>query len=391
MFSLIYSYLFINNLYHKKINNKKRLILSTLIYLIIYYSLILTSINKIFIIYIINIIYYKILLDDKYINYYLVSLFSLLGLIISNNKIIILIYLIIIYILKKQILNLINYLNNHKKILFFSIGLSYLIILIRVLIISISMTKLSNLIILLTINTLIIINEEKTIKLNRLIYKYQQLKIYSKNNEDIITNYKSLLHENKNQLIIIKSMLPNELEKLEQYLDNLIRYKINLSNKWISYLKYIPLSEIKNFINYKLLQLTETGAIIEIYISKELEKIKGEQIDIINLDEFYTILGILLDNIIDSIKEQTEKLVSINVYIEENITNIELANTYQNYIDLKKLNKYGYTTKGNNHGTGLYLVNKIIKNNKIFELNTRIDNKFFVQHLKIKHPKSHLK
>ena len=60
-------------------------------------------------------------------------------------------------------------------------------------------------------------------------------------------------------------------------------------------------------------------------------------------------------------------------------------------IDINKLTSFGYTTKGNEHGIGLYLVNQIIKHNKIFELNTKVDNQFFVQHLKIHHPKSHLK
>jgi len=391
MFCLIYLYLFIVNLYYEKIDFKKNFILSIIIYLLLYYSLMLTNINKIFIFYLISIIYYKILLNKKEINYYLLSLISLPGIIISTNKIIALTYLMVLYILKPFLLKLITYLTMHKKILFFLIGIFYLIILIRLLIIQISISNLSSLILMLLINILIIINQEQTNKLNRLTTKYQELKIYSKNNDSLVTNYRSIIHENKNQLIIIKSMLPNEKEELEQYLDNLIENETKITNKWLNDLRYIPLPGIKNFINYKLLQIEKLDAIIEIYISKELEKIKGSKIDIVNLDKFYTIIGVLLDNIIDSLKEQKEKLVSINVYMEQNTTNIELANTYQNYIDINKLNKYGYTTKGNNHGVGLYLVNKIVKNNKIFELNTKIDNKFFVQHLQIHHPKNHLK
>ena len=244
---------------------------------------------------------------------------------------------------------------------------------------------------MLIINTLIISNTEKNIKLNNLKKKYQDLKIYSKNNDELVTNYRSLNHENKNHLIIIKSMISETKQELEKYIDNLIMSETKINNKFLNDLKYIPLPGIKNFVNYKLIQLENINTIIEIYISKEIEKIIGSKIDIINLDNFYTIIGVLLDNVIDSMKEQEEKLVSINVYMEQNTTNIELANTYQKYIDISKLTMPNYTTKGKNHGIGLYLVNNIIKNNKIFELNTRIDNKFFVQHLKIHHPKNHIK
>lgn len=391
MFKLIYNYLFIRSLYKEKLPSKKKILIISIIFLFIYNFLTLTTINKNFIIYITTIFYYQLLLNNHNINYYLIALFSLIGLIVVPNKFITIIYLLIIYILKRYLIQLINYLNNNKKILFILVGLSYIFILINLLKEDISLNKLSSIIMMLSINLLLIYNIEKSMKLSYLNAKYQELKLYSKNNDILVSDYRSLVHENKNQLIIIKGMIFSENKELERYLSNLIDNQTKVTNKWLNDLKYIPIPGIKNFINYKLIQLEKMDAIIEIYISKELEKIIASKIAINELDNFYTIIGVLLDNIIDSVREQKEKLVSINVYMEQNITNIELANTYQDYIDINKLNSYGYTTKGNDHGVGLYLVNKIIKYNKTFELYTKIDNKFFVQHLKIHHPKSHLK
>lgn len=187
-------------------------------------------------------------------------------------------------------------------------------------------------------------------------------------------------------------MLEENSEELDEYINSLIEKETKIPNKRLIDLRYIPIPGIKNFVNHKLNELENLQAIIEIYISKEVSRIQSSQIAIYQLDNFYTIIGVLLDNIIDSIKEQkTKKLVSINVYMEDNVTNIELANTYKNNIDITQLTKFGYTSKGKNHGVGLYLVNKIIQDNKVFELNTKIDNQFFVQHLKIYHPDNHLK
>lgn len=391
MLKLIYLYLFIYILYKEKITTKKTFLLSTIIFLILDYIFSIITINPILSNYLHSIIYFKILLNKNYINYYLISIISLPGLLLISTPQISLIYLLILTILKQQLIKMINYLNSKKKVLLTILAIIYIISLLKLLHQEISIEIVTNTTIILLLNILIIINIEKTIKLDNLTTKYQELKLYSKTNDNLVTDYRSLIHENKNQLIIIKSMLSENNNDLEIYINNLLNTKNNISNKYLNDLRYIPIPGIKNFVNYKLVQLDSIKATIEIYISKELERINPSKTDIINLDNFYTIIGILLDNIIEELKEQEEKLVSINVYMEENTTNIELANTYRNYIDINKINMYGYTTKGKEHGVGLYLVNKIIKNNKIFELNTKVDNQFFVQHLKIHHPKRHLK
>lgn len=308
-----------------------------------------------------------------------------------NQQIILLLLLIILCIFKSPIRKTVNYLNMHKKILYTTIFLIYITILITLIINEESTSKISNLIILFLVNILITNNIDMTIQKETLLKEIKDLKTYSKTNDLLVSNYRSKVHENQNQLIIIKSMIKGKKKDLEKYINNLLDEDEKVNNKWINDLKSVPLIGIKNFINYKLNEIEKTGAIIEIYISQELEKIISSKIDMYYINKFYTIIGVLLDNIIDASKESEEKLVSLNVYMQNNTTNIELANTFKNEIDIDKINDYGYTTKGENHGTGLYIVNKIIKNSKKFELETFINNKFFVQHLQIHHPKSHIK
>ena len=100
---------------------------------------------------------------------------------------------------------------------------------------------------------------------------------------------------------------------------------------------------------------------------------------------------IMLDNMIESIEQTKDKLVSINIYIEKNIIHILLANNIEKSLKLNKINKVGYSTKGEKRGIGLSLVNDIVKSSKNLELETKIEENFFVQHIKIKNINKYLK
>ena len=64
---------------------------------------------------------------------------------------------------------------------------------------------------------------------------------------------------------------------------------------------------------------------------------------------------------------------------------ISIANTFKGKVDLDAITDYGYTTKSNGHGYGLSLVKEVIKDNNALSSKTDIiDNKVFVQNLKIK-------
>ena len=63
--------------------------------------------------------------------------------------------------------------------------------------------------------------------------------------------------------------------------------------------------------------------------------------------------------------------------------NIEISNSYNNIIDINKLDKRGYTSKGKQHGYGLSLVKEIINNNSLLSNEKRISKDIFTQVLKI--------
>lgn len=243
--------------------------------------------------------------------------------------------------------------------------------------------------IILSLFLLIIILQEQ--KIEQLKHQNKELLKNSKNNEKLVINYRKVHHEYKNKLIIIKGMINPQNKKLTKYVEHLIKDPVVKKNKWLNELSDIPFIEIKNFLNYKINILERKRAKIEIFIGEEISTINTNKVDIIDINNINTIIGVILDNIIDSIQKINEKLVSINIYIENNTVNILLANTFSNDIDLTKINNFGYSTKGEKRGIGLTLVNDIIKSNKNLELETKIEGKFFIQHLKIKNIDKYLK
>lgn len=224
-------------------------------------------------------------------------------------------------------------------------------------------------------------------KMEDLTKHYQEIFEYANANGQLLTYYKMQVHEDKNRLLMIKGMLDGPKKDVKKYIDTLldeIKENKSNSNYWLSELRYIPLPGIRNFINYKLIKLQELDAEIEVFVSSELEKIDGSSILEKEYNHLSMILGVILDNMIEAVSQAEEKLVSINIYTEDNAIHCEFVNSFSGEIDLSRLNEIGYTTKGEQHGVGLPLVAKIIKSNDRFECKPTILDNFFVQHLTIK-------
>lgn len=210
---------------------------------------------------------------------------------------------------------------------------------------------------------------------------FKDMEINNANNECLITQYKKRVHENKNQMLIIKGLI-NDTERLNDYVNYLIEDE-NESSELISELNYLQMPGIRNFINSKINIISSLGADIELYISEELKNV-SYPLNVEFANELYTILGVLFDNIIDSIKESNEKLVSILIYCDVNRVYFELANTHDGDIELDKINDCGYSTKGEGRGVGLNIVKNIINKSEIFNLCSFIVDDFFSQRLEIK-------
>ena len=217
--------------------------------------------------------------------------------------------------------------------------------------------------------------------------KYSKLAKYSKNNEGLLEEYRMNLHENKNRLIRIDNMVPDEYKEIHEYIEELI--EINRSNKyyWLTELKYVPSSELKGFMNYKIIEMMNDKIQVEVNISRELNTKILKNYSVKEKEDLYSIVGILLDNAHEASKSSKEKSVSIQMYMNNKDLVLIVANTFKGKINIEKIDEYGYSSKGKNRGTGLHIVNEIVNRSELFEKETGLLDNYFVQTITIKSKK----
>lgn len=213
---------------------------------------------------------------------------------------------------------------------------------------------------------------------------YQELVKYSDITNSVLEDYRMVSHEHKNQLSIIRGMVDNKNKELLDYLDKLMEKRNNIKYQWVGMLNYLPLSGLRGLINYKLIEMENLKLNKSIYISPEVSKVKLNKLSTNQKDELYSIIGVYLDNAIYAANQTKEKELSLEVFKEKNELVFILANSYSNYIDLKKIDDYGYTTKGKNHGVGLHIVKKIIDKENIFYQKRNVFKDYYIQELRIK-------
>ena len=298
---------------------------------------------------------------------------------------------IIIFLLRNQFRKLIKYVTSLKQkrmILLGTIYIHFILIYIYQPPHSCCLLQtVTDMIMIFTITAIGIFNISSEMKMESLSKHYQEIFEYSKVNADLLLNYKMQVHEYKNKLLMINSMLDCSKRGVKKYVEALLsemKDNRNNTNYWLSELRSIPLPGVRNFINYKLAQLKDLGAEIEIFVSSELEKIDTSSFSEKEYNQLSTILGVILDNMIESIKETDERLVSINIFLENNTINCDFVNSFSSSVDINRLDEIGYTTKGEKHGVGLSLVAKIVKSNQRFECIPEVMENFFIQHLIIK-------
>jgi len=216
----------------------------------------------------------------------------------------------------------------------------------------------------------------------KMINKYDQLFEYVKTFEEWMDTENMNIHESKNQLITLRDMLKNN-KKAKEYIDNIIKERIEFNDKSIEKLKHIPKGGLKGLIYYKI--ITAENHNIEMFLDishnskQDLERLTLEQ----NKD-LCRLMGIFFDNAIEATKNASKKLISFEIYSNESGINIIISNTYDGSLEIEKLWEKGYSTKGMNRGKGLYLARKTSERNKKIILESRIINNYYVQKIVIK-------
>ena len=100
--------------------------------------------------------------------------------------------------------------------------------------------------------------------------------------------------------------------------------------------------------------------------------------------ELSQLIGIYFDNAIEAAVDSKKKQVSLEIYKIKNNIFFVITNTYKGKIKLRNVIKKGFTTKGKEHGKGLYFANKITNSSSEFANDTKVIGDYFIQKLEIK-------
>ena len=218
----------------------------------------------------------------------------------------------------------------------------------------------------------------------RLIYsnyeldsKFNKIIKYIVEYEKIIDEQGKKNHEYNNQLMILKGYVDDK-SKLKEYLDTIIDDHTLGQNYKIRQLSNFPNGGLKRMLYYKISIIKEKKIKYYLYISEE-SAVLLENLSIKLYNDITKVFGVLIDNAIDASLKSEDKELSLDFSKEDNYIVITVSNTYDKKIDINKIGRKGFSSKGKGHGFGLRLVKEIIKRNKKIELLTEHNNRYFIQ------------
>lgn len=206
--------------------------------------------------------------------------------------------------------------------------------------------------------------------------KYNESMEYVLRYEKIINDQGKKNHEYNNQLMVIKGYARNP-EKLLDYLDLVIDEHKTGQNYTIKQLGFLPEGGVKGLLYHKLSKMEDNNIKYYLYVDQSLKNKDSDCFDLKTYRDFTKLLGVFLDNAIDAVLKSEEKEIEVELKDKDDYLLLTISNTYDKNIDINKVGKSGFTTKGVGHGFGLSIVKDIAKTNSEIEtFSSKEDDKF---------------
>ena len=310
---------------------------------------------------------------------------------IISNIIILILFVFITYLLKNILRKLINTkIENNIQIIIFSILTIICTLLFFYTIIK--EYKVGENIIIYLVSIIVLISIlavliKQTIENNKLTEQYDKLLEFMKKYEQEAENQRILRHETKNEFLAIKAKLYDKQKNKEviEYIDEILQDKIELKQEEFAKFVYLPANDIKDLCYFKTQEAKDKGLNTSINISKRVENSNIYKLSVKEQRDLGKILGVFLDNAIEASLNSKAKEFGLEAYLNiKKECEIIISNSYDGELEVDKIGKERFTTKGKNRGHGLLLVNHLVNKNDKFAINTKITNGLYIQTLTIK-------
>lgn len=189
-------------------------------------------------------------------------------------------------------------------------------------------------------------------------------------------------HENSNNLTAIRGMINPENREAIEFIDSLSEGRRDENKTIAEKVNVIPYGNLRELMYQKITWMDQEKYHYNVEISKEIKQLNT--ISIKNMKDVCTIVGVLLDNAIQAAQTSKKKQIGIYVYKKQDYFIIQISNNFSGNLEIDKLEKKGYTTKGKGHGYGLSLVKEIIESNENITNEKTFNGDIFSQIIKIK-------
>ena len=331
-------------------------------------------------IYVISIYVFRI--GSEYFDMYIAG--GIIGNIAVNS-----ILILISFILKKPLRKLIDYnLSTNKKIIIISLLILFSIAIFFYKFIknnSFDSNTIGYLLAVFTFISILLYLFRQKIENEKISKKYDELLDVMKNYESDIEDQRTLRHETKNEFATIKCKLQDKEDNktIIEYIDSVIGEKEKAGSTNYSKFKYLPSNGLKGFFYYKCTEAEKKGISVSVNIFKQIENSFLKDIETKDFKDLARIIGVYLDNAIEASSTSEDKKLGIEMYLIKEKIEIIITNTFNNEINLDKIGKESFSTKGKHRGHGLLLVKKILSENNRFEAKKEIRGNIYIQSLKI--------
>ncbi|MBC2244564.1 GHKL domain-containing protein [Listeria booriae] len=216
--------------------------------------------------------------------------------------------------------------------------------------------------------------EEQMAQLQRYVTNVEQLQHevvhFQQNYVDVLSNLETLIAN-------------GQMEELATYFDENILpvNKSMVDNKYkLSQIKNMHVLELKGLLAAKMMRAQELKIDAQLEIVELIESLEMYKV------ELCQVVGILLDNAIEASAGTTAAFMKVAFVKNENTVTMLVQNSVPDEMpEIHQMFEKGFSTKGENRGLGLAIVEEIVNKNASVVLDTQIlDDGTFMQGLIIR-------